>query len=68
MVIVHRDHGIYGLDETVQTYKKILQGFYHSKFEKTLKSNNIPYIITDYEDYDEDLVGDYFVNRILLHD
>ena len=59
MVIVHRDHGIYGLDETVQTYKKILQGFYHSKFEKTLKSNNIPYIITDYEDYDEDLVGDY---------
>ena len=63
MVIVHRDHGIYGLDETVQTYKKILQGFYHSKFEKTLKSNNIPYIITDYEDYDEDLVGDYFVGR-----
>ena len=63
MVIVHRDHGVYGLDETVQTYKKILQGFYHSKFEKTLKSNNIPYIITDYEDYDEDLVGDYFVGR-----
>ena len=63
MVIVHRDHGIYGLDETVQTYKKIVMGFYHSKFEKTLKSNNIPYIITDYEDYDEDLVGDYFVGR-----
>ena len=63
MVIVHRDHGVYGLDETVQTYKKILSGFYHSKFEKTLKSNNIPYIITDYEDYDEDLVGDYFVGR-----
>jgi len=63
MVIVHRDHGVYGLDETVQTYKKILSEFYHSKFEKTLKSNNIPYIITDYEDYDEDLVGDYFVGR-----
>ena len=63
MVIVHRDHGIYGLDETVQTYKKIINGFYHSKFEKLLKSNNISYIITDYEDYDEDLVGDYFVGR-----
>ena len=63
MVIVHKDHKVYSLDETVQTYKKILQGFYHSKFEKTLKSNNIPYIITDYEDYDEDLVGDYFVGR-----
>ncbi len=63
MVIVHRDHGIYGLDDDTQTYRKILQGFYHSKFKKTLKSNNIPYIITDYEDYSDDLVGDYFVGR-----
>ena len=63
MVIVHRDHGIYSLENTVQTYRKILQGFYHSKFKKTLKSNNIPYIITDYEDYSDDLVGDYFVGR-----
>ena len=43
MVIVHRDHGVYGLDETVQTHTKILSGFYHLKFEKLLKSNNIPY-------------------------
>jgi len=63
MVIVHKDHGVYGLDESVPFHKKILSEFYHSKFEKTLKSNNIPYIITDYEDYDEDLVGDYFVGR-----
>jgi len=62
MVIVHRDHGIYSLDNTVQTYKKIAMGFYYPKFEKLLKSNNISYIITDYEDY-EDLVGDYFVGR-----
>jgi len=63
MVIVHRDHGVYSFDESVPFHKKILSEFYHSKFEKTLKSNNIPYIITDYEDYDEDLVGDYFVGR-----
>jgi len=63
MVIVHKDHEVYSFDESVQTAKKILSEFYHSKFEKTLKSNNIPYIITDYEDYDEDLVGDYFVGR-----
>ena len=62
MVIVHRDHKVYGLDETVQTYKKILGEFYHSKFEKLLKSNKIPYIITDYGDYD-DLLGDYFIGR-----
>ena len=62
MVIVHKDHEVYSLDESVQTVKKILNEFYHSKFEKLLKSNNIPYIITDYEDYD-DLVGDYFVGR-----
>ena len=57
MVIVHRDHGVYGLDETVQTHTKILSGFYHLKFEKLLKSNNIPYKLVDYENYD----GDYFV-------
>ena len=59
MVIVHRDHGVYGLDETVQTHTKILSGFYHLKFEKLLKSNNIPYKLVDYENYD----GDYFVGR-----
>ena len=63
MVIVHRDHEVYSLDESVQFYKKILQGFYHFKFKKTLKSNNIPYIVMDYEDYSDDLVGDYFVGR-----
>ena len=62
MVIVHKDHEVYSLDESVQTAKKIISGFYHSKFKKLLKSNNISYIVTDYEDYD-DLVGDYFVGR-----
>ena len=59
MVIVHRDNEVYGLDETVQTYKKILSGFYHPKFKKLLKSNNIPYKLVEYENYD----GDYFVGR-----
>ena len=62
MVIVHKDHEVYSFDESVQTAKKIISGFYHSKFKKLLKSNNISYIVTDYEDYD-DLVGDYFVGR-----
>jgi len=59
MVIVHRDHGIYGLDDDTQTYQKLLNGFYHPKFEKILKSKNIPYHIIDYENYE----GDYFVGR-----
>jgi hypothetical protein len=59
MVIVHRDHGIYGLDDDTQAYQKILNGFYHPKFEKILKSKNIPYHIIDYENYE----GDYFVGR-----
>ena len=70
MVIVHRDHGVYSFDESVPFHKKILSEFYHSKFEKLLKSNKVKYIITDYEDYDDlvdyshiDRHGDYFVGR-----
>jgi hypothetical protein len=63
MVIVHEDNGCYGLSENTPTINKKLLDFYHLKFKKTLKSNNIPYVVMDYEDYDEDLVGDYFVGR-----
>jgi hypothetical protein len=63
MVILHRDHEVYDFIEDTPIISKKLFGFYYPRFEKILKSNNIPYIITDYEDYDDDLVGDYFVGR-----
>ena len=62
MVIVHEDNGCYGLSENTPTINKKLLDFYHLKFKKTLKSNNIPYIITkeyimtlkiDGKEYDE---------------
>ena len=63
MVIVHEDNGCYGLSENTPTINKKLLDFYHLKFKKTLKSNNIPYVVMDYEDYGDDLVGNYFVGR-----
>jgi hypothetical protein len=59
MVIVHIDNTVYTIDEGSPTISKKLQQFYHLKFEKILKSKNIPYKLVDYEDYD----GDYFVGR-----
>ena len=59
MVIVHTDNTVYSIDEDSPETSKKLQQFYHLKFEKLLKSNNIPYKLVDYENYD----GDYFVGR-----
>ena len=64
MVIVHIDNSVYELDvdDSVELSKR-LHGFYHPKFEKILKSNDIPYTLSDYEDYDAQMFSDYFVGR-----
>jgi len=59
MVIVHTDNIVYSINEDSPETSKKLQQFYHLKFEKLLKSNNIPYKLVDYENYD----GDYFIGR-----
>ena len=63
MVILHEDNGCYGLSENTLTLNKKLLDFYHLKFEKILKSNNFPYKFTYYDDYENDLEGDYFIGR-----
>ena len=63
MVILHRDNTIYSLPPDKDKKEQLLSGFYNPKFEKILKSNNIPYKVTYYEDYENDLEGDYFVGR-----
>jgi len=63
MVILHVDNTCYSIDDDVPVLSKKLFDFYHLKFEKILKSNNIPYVVMDYEDYGDDLVGNYFVGR-----
>ena len=59
MVIVHRDNGIYSLDPNSEYITELLWGFYYSKFEKILKSKNIPYKLGYYENYE----GDYYIGR-----
>ena len=63
MVILHEDNGCYGLSENTLTLNKKLLDFYHLKFEKILKSNDIPYKLSYYDDYEYHLEGDYFVGR-----
>jgi len=63
MVILHRDHPIYKLNDDTPELSKKLFGFYYLKFAKILKSNNISYRLTHYEDYDMPMFGDYFVGR-----
>ena len=66
MVIVHKDNKCYELPDGVE-YKNHfapkLWGLYSPKFEKILKSNDIPYKLGNYNDYGNDLEGDYFVGR-----
>ena len=59
MVIVHTDNPVYGVSEDLPTISKIIHQFYHLKFEKLLKSKNIPHRLVDYENY----AGDYFIGR-----
>ena len=59
MVILHIDNPVYSIDKDSPEISKKLQQFYHLKFEKLLKSQNIPYKLVDYENYS----GDYFVGR-----
>ena len=68
MVIVHKDNKCYELPDGVE-YKNhlapALWGLYSPKFEEILKSNDIPYKLTDYADYSDkyELEGDYFIGR-----
>ena len=68
MVIVHRDNDCYDIPDDVAKrvlFAKRLRGRYDIIFEKILKSNNISYTLTNYENYSDkyDLQGDYFVAR-----
>ena len=66
MVVVHKDNKCYELPDGVE-YKNhlapALWGLYSPKFEEIFKSNDISYKLGNYNDYGNDLEGDYFVGR-----
>ena len=59
MVALHKDNEIYHIPTDLNKQSNLLNKFYYLKFEDILKSENIPYKIVDYEDYD----SDYFIGR-----
>ena len=59
MVILHKDHGVYQIPDDLNKQTTLLVKFYYLKFEKILKSKNIPYKLGYYENYE----GDYYIGR-----
>ena len=59
MVILHKDHGVYQIPDDLNKQTTLLNKFYYLKFEKILKSKNIPYKLGYYENYE----GDYYIGR-----
>jgi hypothetical protein len=59
MVILHKDHGVYQIPDNLTKQTTLLNKFYYLKFEKILKSKNIPYKLGYYENYE----GDYYIGR-----
>ena len=43
MVILHRDNSVYQIPDDLNKQTTLLNKFYYLKFEKILKSKNIPY-------------------------